>query len=552
MKTSARVWQLLADKEEDRVKWLKWIEDNQTKKPPAPEVLNKGLRLSEVSPPDPRVQGTSPVDDTATSRHDDPASFEVAQVELVPGLVHIECSDASPVHIHEVRELELDGEHSCIVAGLARGFLPETLALRGVSQPLTVSQRTIFQNGTTQQQFLHSLVGQKLTASVPRGKAFEEAKSFAGVLSYDAPSSAYVLVDDDAGDIHFLNTDDPVTYQYSESPAVPPFLDSAVHYRFQDPGTNKAIASISYSAPESVTWGAVYNAVLSPKEDQLTLTSWIDFKNNTSKSYENAWVTVIHHPPAPEVKESAKDLIPIKLPFGKPKAPERKPVPPPTRTYSLADQLNLQPYGRTQLGFIQAQLPCVSLYLASFETPDYSPIREVVYLSADDGTKANAKVQSVIEFDNLPEHGLGGEWPTGRYRVSRVGKSGLGLESLSSGHSPHYSTGDRIRFSLEDLAGVTVSRTQTGFNFDPIKSLIVEQFEITVQNNRTDVVELTVEESLFRWHLWEITHTTLKFEPTRHPRRVQWKLHLPPFKNPTTWQYSVFYDQFYVAKSESK
>ena len=112
--------------------------------------------------------------------------------------------------------------------------------------------------------------------------------------------------------------------------------------------------------------------------------------------------------------------------------------------------------------------------------------------------------------------------------MARRNANGLRNVRLADTTLERVEGGEEVVLNLEKTTGITATRKQTGFNFDGEKHFIIETIEITVANGRNETVELTIEESLFRWSNYEIPSSKPAHAPSSsgHPRKIEWKVRL--------------------------
>jgi len=168
---------------------------------------------------------------------------------------------------------------------------------------------------------------------------------------------------------------------------------------------------------DAFDWFVRYNAVLNHDENEIEFTGWFDIHNKAGKTYEGAHITIIHDPEddKPEEEEKKEEsALPIALPsigFGSMlgaltgAAPKVEPPKPRWHKYTVAQKPVLNDDKHRQLRILTAKSPIESKDLIRFDTPKFGPLKPNVGQS--EGTSAESKVETVIEFRNIAEHGLG-------------------------------------------------------------------------------------------------------------------------------------------------
>ena len=574
MKTSARVWFLRADSEEMRDKWLKAIGEKVTKV----DDDTDDESVLEVS-----VQYSQPKEVRESTIHDPVESFDVPQHAPTVGDVHLYAVGNKGLFVHEVREVKADGAQVAIVDDLPETIDPDSLNVKLVESEGYVAESRFYKPSHSTQELLERLAGQEITVTSARGGGGHLAEGlasekFSGRLVYRSGDDTYALLD--TSDVHMLRVADLVTFT-PKSGTLPSglFRGPAFVWTLGGLAGDTATAELFYSAPRSIKWQMFYTGVLSPREDSIDLNAYVRIDNLSQRTFKDAKVMLVSDAahaaavkalqkkaakeadadePADAVSEAAGAAATgffsrltggVALP-AMPTALKRGPAEEVDveRQYPLPNPVTLVPAGvsnrPTHISLARGRVPCRSYYLARFDTPKYQPLPN---MDAKAGTKATASVQRVIEFTNSAgdAHSLGTALPAGVFSLKRREKTGFGTRFLSETVVPHIDEGDVVTLPFDTVDGVSVSRTVTGFNFDPVKHIAVETFEVKVVNGSTFPVSVRIEESAFRYKVWEVTTSKPEFTPhPTHPRKFIFDLDLEPLGGKAELAYTVFYQKF--------
>jgi len=567
MKTTARVWRLNAKDESTREGWISRISPllKAFHPPPAWKPSKKKKGLPPVYPVK-WIQGTADIEQSCSSRHDDKTQVAEPVVPYKPndGDVHIQLWGKHKAFVQEFRHVDLDDKKGAWLSNLPRKLKDKEsgIFVKSHSDPkATVLQQQFYLDDKTEAELLKKLIGKDIEVEAPRDRQFDEKRTFKGTVIYDAKEQRFALYDKATNTVHFLKNEEGMTFKLLENNKAEKltnvegglFYEPSVHWVI-DSETKQHLVEVDYELEEAFAWFARYNAVINHDENELEFTGWFDIHNKAGKTYEGASITIIHDPEddKPEEEEKKEEsVLPIALPsigFGSMlgaltgAAPKVEPPKPRWHKYTVAQKPVLADDKHRQLRILTVKLPVESKDLIRFDTPKFGPLKPVV--GQNDGTSAESKIESVIEFRNVAEHGLGIPLPAGTFDVSRRERDGFGIHHLSTSSIGHQDVHDIMTIVLEPLEHVTATRKQTGFNLDRDKLFCVETVEITVANGRSETVELVVEEQLFRWQTFEITNSAPAHEKhPHHPRKITWKVKLNQGED-ITLAYTVFYSQF--------
>ncbi|MCB1581561.1 MAG: DUF4139 domain-containing protein [Xanthomonadales bacterium] len=135
----------------------------------------------------------------------------------------------------------------------------------------------------------------------------------------------------------------------------------------------------------------------------------------------------------------------------------------------------------------------------------HRPITDRNYLS-----HAGAKIESFLIFKNDKENQLGLPLPAGRVRVNTIDPTDHSLEFIGEDSIDHTPKNKTITLKLGNSFDVTGERKQSQFQL--LKNSIIEQFEITISNQKTATQQVEVIEPLYRWSNWQITQHNEEYE----------------------------------------
>jgi hypothetical protein len=610
MKTTARVWILQANDEATMNQWIDLckplmketaaVRSVDGKKPHRPQ---RGLPLAF---PPTYVQGFAEREGTVSSLQDGEHDWtklshvQVEPVALAAGQVAIAVHGSTAV-VEEVREVEADAQGQAFVHDVPKQLKYHMETVGWTAGDSQLMQVRFLHDEKTQRDLLRKLVGRTLTASVPgtgaghqedahkkqetrkegdshhythihgaggATLAFPGDSTFTGKLAYDEQDERYALVDEASNTVHFLNTKDARTIQVTDAnvkklnEGTEEALGSARLALHFAAGASKSLGQLSYQLQDSIDTHINYAVTLTADESKADVQGWYSFENKTSKTYEQAVVTVVPDPvaEAARVKKAEEKTLEDKVADaaeeeGKSQAKKKlgnlgalaaglfskdeeevEEAPPKHHRYPVAQKVTLPAYDWAHAAFLSQQVAVTTEHLVRFDTPAYTIKPQC---GPEAGTDAGALVYTVARFKNPLTQSV----PGGRATVNRRQASGLGSVKVADVTVPRAEAGEEVVLNLEKTHGISATRRQTGFNFDGEKHFIIETFEITVVNTRNETVNVTVEESLFRWSSFEIPASKPEHTQTDHPRRIRWNLRLNHGEDQTI-KYTCFSSNF--------
>jgi hypothetical protein len=582
MKTSARVYRLQAKDDATRTTWMDKVQPFIKSYSAPPQLGKARKKKSAALYPIRFVQYFSEIEGSKSIRYSPHDISQGAAWTPEDGQNFLYLNGDSLATVHEVRQVSLDGEKSVWIENLPKTLkdTQDTINAHSLTDAHTYTvHQTFYKDDKVEAELLKKLVGKTISVSVPRRDAFPDPVTFKGELIYDLHEGRYALYDKEGDNsVHFINIGEPISYHLLENNKAEPillnkaqkqtlFYEPSLHLKMETANPDHLL-ELSYNIKDSFEWHVAYNAVLNHTENTMELVSYVDIKNKSGKHFDNAQVMLISNPQSAakkeelekdqsltdKAKDAGKDAGEKKakgmlgglggalslLGGGAEEAPE--PPRPKLFTYHVPQPITLINDHRKQVKYIQSNKVAVNSFdLVRFDTPDYAIKPKI---GKDDGANVKGNVDTVIEFVNTQENGLGLPLPGGSFNVLRREKSGFGVQQVGQASIGHYEPNYIVTVPLESLEHVKATRKQTGFNLDKEKFYMVETFDITIVNGRMVPIDLVVEESMYRWQTFEITQTNVPLVPHAHPRKVSWRVHLDAYED-TTISYTVFYNQFY-------
>ncbi len=329
-----------------------------------------------------------------------------------------------------------------------------------------------------------------------------EDGSFTGTLL--SAQGGAVLREDD-GSIRSISKDRIVNVHFSQLPEGLITRPTLVWMTESKKG-GKGNAEISYLT-RGISWEAEYVAVTDNNDKNLDLSGWVNIKNNSGATFENAQIKLM----AGDVKiEQNRKRYSIEFSASSESAAGGR------------DQFKEQEFYEYHLYTLQRnstirdnQMKQISLFPAA-----KAPIEKEYRYEPYQGTK----VKVYLEFKNEKKAGLGIPLPKGLVRVYKEGPDG-GLEFVGEDRIDHTPTDETVRISTGnafDVVGERV-RLDNKRRGDDNES----EYLIKIRNQkRKDAVTVTVAETFYGD--WELLSGTTDGWEKKSSSLVEWKVRVKP------------------------
>lgn len=301
--------------------------------------------------------------------------------------------------------------------------------------------------------------------------------------------------------------------------------------RAPDPGTRAA--ELAYLVG-GLSWDAEYVMELAEDETRFGLEGWASLTNGSGRAYRDARVKLV----AGDVKRVGGEQPRFDA-RARMEMAQAVAAPAPTaeergfgdfRLFELPSRVTVPVDGTVQSLLLRAtDVPTEKQYRV-LGGPGRSYGGRRPNLEPDIG-REDEEEHALVEylFSTAEEDGTGHAMPAGRVRVYRRDADGS-LLLAGEDRIGDVPGGDSARVEIGRAFQVYRERTRTGFR-RPTGTSLEEDFRLTVVNRREEPVEVRVQESLHRWHVWEITSARVAGEPAE-PRKldshtVEWRVRVP-------------------------
>ncbi len=272
------------------------------------------------------------------------------------------------------------------------------------------------------------------------------------------------------------------------------------------------LIAMSYQT-QGMTWWADYNITLGDDADQcdLDLSSWVSIVNKSGASFTDTQLKLIagdvnRTQPKQRTQQFVRESMvqASGQEFSEQALFEY-------HLYKLPRNINLPNNSTKQIQLLNNTngVNCKRTLVFNGSGQQHinyhRPITDAGYLR-----HTEAKVEAFLSFKNSRENKLGVALPAGRVRVNMIDPTDGSIEFIGEDSIDHTPKNDRINLKLGHAFDVKGQRIQR--NFELTKNGVIEQIEITINNQKEKSQQVHVIEPLFRWSNWLITEHNEEYE----------------------------------------
>ncbi len=263
----------------------------------------------------------------------------------------------------------------------------------------------------------------------------------------------------------------------------------------------KSDADISYLT-RGISWESEYVAVSDVKDENLSLTGWVNITNNSGATYKDA-----------RLKLMAGDVN----------------IEQPRRKFARDEVQELSGGFNAEYGFQEQAFYEYHLY--TLQRPSTIADKQVKQVSLfptastpvkkEFRLKANEeKVTVVLEFENREKVGLGIPLPKGKVRVYKQGPDG-GQEFIGEDNIDHTPKDEKVRITTGKAFDIVGERKSINYERQGKQ----RENEIVVRNHKKETIEVVIEDSF--WGDWKFIEATDGWEK-KNASLVEWKVKIKP------------------------
>jgi hypothetical protein len=333
-----------------------------------------------------------------------------------------------------------------------------------------------------------------------------------------------------------------IQFQLPGTPLFPAATDGlllkpTLRWQIDAPRAAHLSAELAYIT-HGMSWQATYNVVAPESKDvtgpeHVDLLGWVTMQNNSGTDFSQARIKLMAGDVA-KLRNYAPALV-SRAYAGMAMAQN---VTVDSVTQQAFDDFHLYDLNRTvslvngetkQVQFIDAADVAMSRvyeYDGATPQPGYNVCLGCHNDQPAFGTASNTKVTVRAEIKNAVANHLGMPLPAGRIRLYRRDTGGQ-MEFIGEGTITHTPTDQTVKVPVGSAFDVTGERKQTDFKVDQRAHTMDETFEITVKNQKSSAVNVSVVEHMNRGQNWQITEQQVNGETAHSTKRDSATLEFP-------------------------
>lgn len=275
---------------------------------------------------------------------------------------------------------------------------------------------------------------------------------------------------------------------------------------------------------DDIHWSAAYEVVLDENGETAYFAGRVGLENRTGGEYTDAIIQLIATErgllrdrrrsavASPRDQRTATPALRYAYGAEDPTFEEAAVSMAPVQTYRLAQPVTLKHGDHKFVQYVRVdELPVSRFYV--YDGVRFDRFQRHRRNDWNYGTESHSVVETHLNFANDPVEGLGIDLPPGLFRLYQRKADGtvefLGEDTLlptASGESGHVLVGA--------ARGLRGERERTGYTEITPLRVYEETFQIRLENNTTEPVEIRVVEHLYRWHEFEIVRADAEYEQT--------------------------------------
>lgn len=455
-------------------------------------------------------------------------SARAAETEASPPKsVNVAIYDTGFALVNELRSVQLDkGENGVRFRGFPARVDPSTIAFSFVAGGASVE--------VLEQQFEYDLgdVGRMLNRFI--GKPVEVGAGGAsrkGILLHSSDDNATVAVRGDDGAVSYFSNPDALTdivFPDAEKVAsLVPTLNCRITAG-QDSLQNLRVAFVA----DGMRWDGSYDAILPEGGGACYIAVRANIYNGTGGRYENARIKLVSTEkgsvsPSPVRREAGGASPALRYSYGSEEAVQERQVASAgtLSTYELPRPLTLEAGGMLHVQLcMAASVPVTKFYV--YDGVRFDRFQRNRRNDWNFGTEFHRTVETHLQFSNGKDAGLGMDLPPGRFRLYQQ-KADSSLDLVGEDYLQATPAGATATVLLGPARGILGERERTGYSEVTPLHEYEESFEIRIENNSSEEIEIRVVEHLYRWNQYEIVKADTDYKATG-PQTIEFRPVLKP------------------------
>lgn len=306
------------------------------------------------------------------------------------------------------------------------------------------------------------------------------------------------------------------------------YLEPAVLLRVEAAQEGPLNLRLSYLVP-GMSWDAAYEAILANDGREAYLVVRANVLNGSGAGFNDARVRLVATEKGSTAPASGQPAgsAPLRYSYGSPEPGFERTVASAgaVGNYELSRPLTLQ---RGETAHIQLftveRLPVSRFYV--YDGVRFDRFQRNRRNDWNYGTEFHRTVETRLQFSNTKDSGLGSGLPPGRFRLYEQSDNGA-VELIGEDRLPAVAAGATANLLLGPARGVLGERERTGYSEITPLHEYEESFEIRLENNTSEEVEIRVVEHLYRWEEFEVVKADTDYTATG-PQTIEFRPVLKP------------------------
>ena len=383
------------------------------------------------------------------------------------------------------------GQQALRVQDVAALIDPTTVSFSSLDEPGTRVIEQSFQfDLVSQDKLLQKYIGQPITVEQALG---DSVTLLDGILLSASDGLTLQLED---GSVRALRS-----YSNIRFPDLPGGLLTrpTLLWQLDSPSAGEQQTRLSYETG-GMTWWADYNLLLDESDHcRVDLGAWVSIINQSGASYDQARLKLVAGEPnrAAHARPTRRYMPEAMAMDAAPAGFEEKAFFE-YHLYTLPRPTDLPQHATKQLELFPAvrAIACEKDYV--FTAHQGRGISREPQLDQSFGARTSAGVQVFVRFENSQAQGLGIPLPAGRVRVNQLDTADGAVEFIGEDVIQHTPRNETVQLKLGKAFDLVGERKQVDFRIDTRSRQLWETFELTLRNQKSDPVQITVRETLYR------------------------------------------------------
>jgi hypothetical protein len=443
-----------------------------------------------------------------------------------PKGVNVAIYDTGFALVNELRSAQLDkGENKIRFRQFPPRIDSSTVAFSFVAGGASVE--------VLEQQFQYDLagVGEMLNRFI--GKPVEIVSgtvSHKGVLLYSSESGAPLAIRGEDGAVSLFANSDSLTDIVFPGAAQVASLEPTLNCRMNAAQDSLQNLRVTY-VTEGIRWNGSYDAILPEGGGSCFIVANANLYNESGGRFDNARVKLVSTEKggvSPSSRIENTGAAPAsRFSYGSEEpAPERTVASAGSlSTYELPRPLTMEPGAVLHVQLCMgSRVPVTKFYV--YDGVRFDRFQRNRRNDWNYGTEFHQTVETHLQFGNSKDSGLGIDLPPGRFRLYQQ-KADASLDLIGEDHLNATPAGSTATVLLGPARGILGERERTGYSEVTPLHEYEESFEIRLENNSTEEIEIRVVEHLYRWNQFEIVKADTDYKAAG-PQTIEFRPVLKP------------------------